>query len=133
MAGNHSWHGSIPGPAYAEPLSGRTVDNNSVTSRCDARKSYGLEDSKYDLKNPRNVRGDADFTAFGECADRSRNGQPSLTDLSEKTKGKMVGARGFEPPASWSRTRRASQAALRPDDTHSAALENGPNGTFRIA
>jgi hypothetical protein len=31
----------------------------------------------------------------------------------------MVGARGFEPPASWSRTRRASQAALRPDDTHS--------------
>src|ERR1019366_6763067 len=36
-------------------------------------------------------------------------------------KGKMVGARGFEPPASWSRTRRASQAALRPDDTHSGA------------
>jgi hypothetical protein len=27
----------------------------------------------------------------------------------------MVGASGFEPPASWSRTRRASQAALRPD------------------
>ena len=38
----------------------------------------------------------------------------------------MVGARGFEPPASWSRTRRASQAALRPDDTHSSALENRP-------
>ena len=34
---------------------------------------------------------------------------------------KMVGASGFEPPASWSRTRRASQAALRPDDTHSGA------------
>src|ERR1700726_881930 len=27
----------------------------------------------------------------------------------------MVGASGFEPPTSWSRTRRASQAALRPD------------------
>jgi hypothetical protein len=28
---------------------------------------------------------------------------------------KMVGAKGFEPSTSWSRTRRASQAALRPD------------------
>jgi len=28
----------------------------------------------------------------------------------------MVGASGFEPPASWSRTRRASQAALRPEN-----------------
>ena len=28
----------------------------------------------------------------------------------------MVGAKGFEPSTSWSRTRRASQAALRPDD-----------------
>jgi hypothetical protein len=27
----------------------------------------------------------------------------------------VVGASGFEPPTSWSRTRRASQAALRPD------------------
>ena len=45
----------------------------------------------------------------------------------------MVGASGFEPPASWSRTRRASQAALRPDDTHSGTKENSPNGTFRIA
>ena len=34
---------------------------------------------------------------------------------------RMVGARGFEPPASWSRTRRASQAALRPDCKHSGA------------
>jgi hypothetical protein len=32
--------------------------------------------------------------------------------LSEK---KLVGAKGFEPSTSWSRTRRASQAALRPD------------------
>src|SRR6266852_4859576 len=28
----------------------------------------------------------------------------------------VVGAKGFEPSTSWSRTRRASQAALRPDD-----------------
>ena len=27
----------------------------------------------------------------------------------------MVGARGFEPPTSWSRTKRANQAALRPE------------------
>jgi hypothetical protein len=27
----------------------------------------------------------------------------------------VVGAKGFEPSTSWSRTRRASQAALRPD------------------
>ena len=27
----------------------------------------------------------------------------------------LVGAKGFEPSTSWSRTRRASQAALRPD------------------
>ena len=30
----------------------------------------------------------------------------------------MVGAKGFEPSTSWSRTRRASQAALRPDTVH---------------
>src|SRR5438046_10022612 len=28
---------------------------------------------------------------------------------------RLVGANGFEPSTSWSRTRRASQAALRPD------------------
>ena len=27
----------------------------------------------------------------------------------------LVGARGFEPPTSWSRTKRAYQTALRPD------------------
>src|SRR6266852_4556473 len=32
---------------------------------------------------------------------------------------KVVGAKGFEPSTSWSRTRRASQAALRPDNTRS--------------
>jgi hypothetical protein len=40
----------------------------------------------------------------------------------------MVGAKGFEPSTSWSRTRRASQAALRPDDTHSGA----PKKTARM-
>jgi hypothetical protein len=34
----------------------------------------------------------------------------------------MVGAKGFEPSTSWSRTRRASQAALRPDMPYSALL-----------
>ena len=33
-----------------------------------------------------------------------------------KTREKVVGAKGFEPSTSWSRTRRASQAALRPDN-----------------
>jgi integrase len=32
-----------------------------------------------------------------------------------KIRVKVVGAKGFEPSTSWSRTRRASQAALRPD------------------
>src|SRR6202043_2088882 len=32
-----------------------------------------------------------------------------------RTLKKVVGAKGFEPSTSWSRTRRASQAALRPD------------------
>ena len=31
-------------------------------------------------------------------------------------RNEMVGARGFEPPTSWSRTRRANRAALRPDE-----------------
>ena len=33
----------------------------------------------------------------------------------------VVGAKGFEPSTSWSRTRRASQAALRPDEIESAS------------
>src|SRR5579863_990264 len=40
----------------------------------------------------------------------------------------MVGARGFEPPASWSRTRRASQAALRPDGGHSGREKKPERG-----
>lgn len=34
----------------------------------------------------------------------------------------MVGAGGFEPPASWSRTKRAIQAALRPDFSISSTM-----------
>ena len=36
----------------------------------------------------------------------------------------MVGAKGFEPSTSWSRTRRASQAALRPDSEAIRGQEN---------
>ena len=51
----------------------------------------------------------------------------------------MVGASGFEPPASWSRTRRASQAALRPEgvavDRHSlrwfSVGSNRAHGRYR--
>ena len=38
--------------------------------------------------------------------------KPEVQRISLK---QMVGASGFEPPTSWSRTRRASQAALRPE------------------
>src|SRR6202034_1843920 len=44
---------------------------------------------------------------------------------------KVVGASGFEPPTSWSRTRRASQAALRPEpceSLQSSLLGNATNG-----
>ena len=43
-----------------------------------------------------------------------------------------VGARGFEPPTSWSRTRRANRAALRPDDTTTLQVTWGP-GTHERA
>jgi hypothetical protein len=41
----------------------------------------------------------------------------------------VVGANGFEPSTSWSRTRRASQAALRPDRMRTSAtnLAREPN------
>jgi hypothetical protein len=45
----------------------------------------------------------------------------------------MVGASGFEPPASWSRTRRASQAALRPDRQAPGHDKVSPGGMIRIA
>ena len=44
----------------------------------------------------------------------------------------MVGASGFEPPASCSRSRRASQAALRPDNQHGKAQRLAA-GIFRLA
>ena len=50
----------------------------------------------------------------------------------------MVGANGFEPSTSWSRTRRASQAALRPDkhrvyETNHAHSGKNKNITRRCA
>ena len=44
---------------------------------------------------------------------------------------KMVGANGFEPSTSWSRTRRASQAALRPD-CYAWAKLSAPSETLRL-
>ncbi len=43
----------------------------------------------------------------------------------------MVGANGFEPSTSWSRTRRASQAALRPDE--SAGGKTQPKREYKIS
>src|SRR5579871_4877238 len=37
----------------------------------------------------------------------------------------MVGTAGFEPATSWSRTKRASQTALRPEPTFNSALPAG--------
>src|SRR5215467_5077317 len=44
----------------------------------------------------------------------------------------LVGANGFEPSTSWSRTRRASQAALRPD-RQSSEQRNAPSTRNRLA
>src|SRR5688572_29874809 len=41
----------------------------------------------------------------------------------------MVGARGFEPPASWSRTTRSSQAEPRPDGVYFSITKRGALGT----
>jgi hypothetical protein len=45
----------------------------------------------------------------------------------------VVGAKGFEPSTSWSRTRRASQAALRPDKKGEPAKKGGAADQTRIA
>src|SRR5712664_4130212 len=42
----------------------------------------------------------------------------------------MVGAKGFEPSTSWSRTRRASQAALRPE--RPAPDRVGPSRSYSL-
>jgi hypothetical protein len=49
----------------------------------------------------------------------------------------VVGAKGFEPSTSWSRTRRASQAALRPESYFMLAyslrgIANIRNGRSRV-
>jgi hypothetical protein len=49
-----------------------------------------------------------------------------------KTREKVVGAKGFEPSTSWSRTRRASQAALRPD-CYTRMPHCKPSRTFRLS
>src|SRR4029077_15041151 len=53
-----------------------------------------------------------------------------LDDLTTSRLG--VGASGFEPPTSWSRTRRANRAALRPAvldvQTHHTHRRTGQNG-----
>src|SRR5215467_4830439 len=48
------------------------------------------------------------------------------------SKKRMVGANGFEPSTSWSRTRRASQAALRPDRSAQSEATT-PSTTNRLA
>ena len=53
--------------------------------------------------------------ANGEYAANLANPQRMGIGETDDFFRKVVGASGFEPPASWSRTRRASQAALRPE------------------
>jgi hypothetical protein len=46
----------------------------------------------------------------------------------------VVGAKGFEPSTSWSRTRRASQAALRPDNAREVGSRTEPkDNTGKLA
>ena len=44
----------------------------------------------------------------------------------------MVGASGFEPPTSWSRTRRSSQAEPRPDVQKNTPRQSPPKGTTLV-
>ena len=55
--------------------------------------------------------GAAFFATVAKSAQRDRSAGTVL----KKREG-VVGASGFEPPASWSRTRRSSQAEPRPDN-----------------
>jgi hypothetical protein len=54
-----------------------------------------------------------------KCVREWGRGRPRTHHLEggtlEKQEGKLVGASGFEPPTSWSRTRRSSQAEPRPE------------------
>ena len=53
----------------------------------------------------------------GEIRGKNR-GERMYTSSSQKPVELLVGARGFEPPTSASRTLRANQAALRPDSLY---------------
>ena len=48
-------------------------------------------------------------------ADIETPGGSTLQDVHEEHCRRLVGATGFEPAASWSQTKRSSQAELRPD------------------
>ena len=47
-------------------------------------------------------------------------------------KRNLVGASGFEPPTSWSRTRRSSQAEPRPDVQKNTPRQSPPKGTSLV-
>ena len=77
-------------------------------------------------ERPLNLRDEIQNGMIGQDLDRLKIAysremkRPGVLGICLK---RMVGARGFEPPASWSRTRRASQAALRPDSRHPGAIK----------
>ena len=55
------------------------------------------------------------FFAFPVCSTLYFLPFSCSTIFPRQQRGKMVGATGFEPAASWSRTKRSSQTELRPD------------------
>ena len=59
----------------------------------------------------------------GKQAPRRHSIRREMKTECERNARKMVGANGFEPSTSWSRTRRASQAALRPDMQRTGAQD----------
>ena len=54
--------------------------------------------------------------AVDPAGENCRRDSPRRAVAYEGKQEEVVGAKGFEPSTSWSRTRRASQAALRPDE-----------------
>src|SRR5437667_3653085 len=75
--------------------------------QCSLRVTAGYERERVERLNEARERLDRKETA-GEVA----------TDVAtgiSKSLPRKVGASGFEPPTSWSRTRRANRAALRPE------------------
>jgi hypothetical protein len=57
------------------------------------------------------------------CRRRLRHRKSLTTSAARRDCGEMVGASGFEPPTSWSRTRRSSQAEPRPDHLQCSPLD----------